>query len=233
MDQGPPRDRTPQELWAAMAKAPRPRTLVDNPRKGEDGAPIGSIAIEVLTVRALMSAQSAAEEYAQKLLVRAPKYQADGLGYAGIFNNAMTCEILARACKSPTAPILFFGPDEQQAVANVRAWFSPSEAAVLFNAYCDLQHTSGPLMNAMTDDDVEAWVDVLGEGARRDPLHALSSEQKNDLVMRLVSLLRMSRTVTSSAGSRPDESEKSSDLAAADVPPEAVEVDAPVAPTHP
>lgn len=199
---GPPTGITPSEVWSRIAHAKRPRNVVDYPRKGDDGKPLSHIAVTVVSQSDLMSCHAAAEEYAQKMLARSPNRGADSLGYKGVFNGAMSCELLVRACESAETPGLKFFPS----VEELRKWLVPSEIAVLFNHYVDWQHTSGPILGQMTEPEMDQWLDLLEEGGRRDPLAALSSEVLTDLLMHSASRRRKSRTATTSSGAPPAES---------------------------
>lgn len=197
----PPTGSTPSEVWSRIAHAKRPRNVVDYPRKGDDGKPLSRIAVTVLSQAELMACHAAAEEYAQKMLARSPNRDAASFGYKGIFNGAMSCELLFRACESAETSGLKFFPS----VEELRKWLVPSEIAVLFNHYVDWQHTSGPIVGSMTSDEMDSWLDLLEEGGRRDPLAQLSLETLTDLLMHSASRLRKLRTGSSSSGSPPVE----------------------------
>ena len=196
---GPPKDVPASELWQKLASAQRPTTIVDYPAKDGDGRPIAQVAIRVLSVAELHGCRANATRYAREQL---PDAKPGEIGYEEIYREDLLAQLLAVACRQPDnvdLPFFPYGPKD------VRTRTS-DELAVLLSAYNEHARVSGPILNEMTVDEMNAWVKRLQEGARTaSPLSFLGSEAKNELILHLVSLLSRSSTDSGSPGS-PQES---------------------------
>lgn len=212
MTSAPPTTISAVDLWTRLAQSTRPFRVVDFPRTDADtGAPIGKLAIVVLTQAEIMTCHAAAEGYAQEMLKRPELRQSGSLGYEDLYRDAKVCEMLTRACRrvdenGKVLPIPLFATAK-----DLRNQLVPNEIAVLISAYIDWQQESGPIVGSMTQDEMDAWLELLKEGGSRLPLARLSSEARTDLLMRSVSLLRTSSTASTSSGSPPEASSPSTD----------------------
>ena len=81
---------------------------------------------------------------------------------------------------------------------------------MLFSLYLEVQATSGPLVLGMSDEQFEMWVARLAEAGNTFPLARLPSQERNDLIMRLVFSHMKSRTGNGSSGSEPADGETES-----------------------
>lgn len=200
---GPPRDVAPQDLWTKLTSTRRPFKDFTFKARGQDA----TVRIVVLTENELMHCRAQADAYAKQEVKRATgdrqsPTESSSLGYKDIYNNEVVVQIVCCACRDPNG----------QSVASMafpnadlaRQFFTSDELAVLFNAYCDWQSESGPIIASMTPEEMDAWLDKLQEGGSRVPLAALSSEAKNQLLLHSVSRLSTLRTGNGSAGSPQD-----------------------------
>lgn len=214
---GPPPDVEPQDLWTKLTTLPRPHKEVAFPRKDpRTGAPFtDTVAIWVLTEADLMASRASAEAYARELLASPKRLReangerndlAGGLGYQEVYKNACVVEVVWRACRStlnvqvPAFPSTLL----------IRKYFTSDEIAVLFQAYCAWQAETGPMVSAMSKEEMDAWLDVLMEGASAVPLAALSLDARTALLLHSASRLQASRAANGSAGSPPSASSPSS-----------------------
>jgi hypothetical protein len=197
---GPSKDIEPSALWLALAKSERPFRVVDFPRNDADGNPIGKIAIRVLTQEEQIICSSAAEKFTREHLKDAKK---DELGYEAVYSNAACVELLSRACRNvdnieqpafPSAKLL-----SQQMTAG--------EVSMLFEHYLTVQLELGPIVAHMSDAEMEAWVQRIGQGGEQFPLDLLSPEMLKALLRFSASRIVSSRTDKSSVGSPPESSE--------------------------
>ncbi|HEY2516946.1 MAG TPA: hypothetical protein VGI39_39010 [Polyangiaceae bacterium] len=211
MAHGPPEHISPGELVAMLEQVPRPSKKVDYPRKmpGTDTS-IGEIAIVPATQQEQILAQAAAELYTQEVLrnKKDPSKSVDAttLGYANVYKNAATVELLYRTCRKPTSKLddnAF--PSPQWMRHNMLA----DEVGVLMNLYLRVQIECGPILAYLTNEECDLWIEKLAAGARTDPLGSLSSGALIDLILRLVFHLRNSRMATSSSGTPHDGSGRS------------------------
>ena len=202
---GPPANVDPADLWAKLTSLPRPTKEVTYPRRHpltgewlED-----KVSVQVLTEGELMGARAAADIYAKSLLKDAQKSGDANLGYQDIYRNALVVEVIVRAYRKPTMPgnpPAFPNPDL------ARRYMTSDEFGVLFQAYCDFQAESGPIISQMEPAEMDAWLERLAEGASQVPLAVLSSDAKNQLLEHSASRLYRSRTDSGSAGQPPSES---------------------------
>lgn len=212
----PPSDVEPSELFVRLTSGTRPHHVVDLPRKDPvTGAPAGRVRMMVLTQTEMIIAGAEAEKRTRKLLKDGlPKQDEAQLGYQDVYNNLVACEVLFRACRHIDDETLkrsaFRTPHE---VGNA---FSNDEIGVLYHHYLTVKHELGPIVATMTEEEIEAWIRVLGEGASAIPLDALSWGALTTLVRTMASRLLSSRTGSSSPGSPADDS-KQSDEAPTDV----------------
>lgn len=198
---GPPTDITGSELWRRLSELPRPHEIVDYPREHE-GKPVGQLAIQVLTQEEQTAAAVAAETTTRRLLKLAgkevPRADEAKQGYVDTYDNECAVELLFRACRDPkdtTRPCF-------PSTGAIRSLVS-DEVGILVNLYHQVQARIGPIVSTMSDEEFDAWVELLATGASTYPLERLSWGARTDLAARMALLLWESRTGTSSSGSPP------------------------------
>jgi hypothetical protein len=185
------------DLWRLLQELPRPHKLVDFPRTGPDGKPVGQLAIQVLTQEEQMAANAEAEKVARTLLKDGKR---GDLGYEAVFNNEGAVQVVLRACRDANDVTKAAFPG----AAAIRAKLTADEVGMLFDHYLTVQLQLGPIITEMSDVEFEAWVTRLDEG-QAFFFDRLSSETKKTLVLTMASRLRRFSTDTYSAGSLPDE----------------------------
>ena len=205
----PPENVTPVDRVTRLKNDARPTIAVDFPRKPPAGAePYPQIHIRVLRQAEIMTCMASAEAYALEMLksVKGATGANGSHGYHDIYTDAKVCELLWHACRSEHkderghsvhAPTFVSSKD-------VRQMLTSDETAALFSAYSRWQAESGPLVGTMDREELDAWLDRLKDGLAQLPLHLLSSDRLNDLLMRSVARLRTSETVNISSGSPPN-----------------------------
>lgn len=206
---------------------PRPGRLVDFPRKGEDGEPIGQIHMWILSQEECLTAQVAAEQYVRGLFGKSDKEpeQPAGLRFAGsmpkkdeasvfdvLHQNAVSVELLVRACRRPEGPDAHDGPKWPvfPSAAEVRKRLTNDEIGVLMREYLQIQADLGPIIAYMSEGEFEAWVERIAKSGSTAPFASLSWEAASELILRMASRLWSSRTATSSSGSQQDDGTASS-----------------------
>lgn len=187
------------ELWTALTTMPRPHRIVDFPRNGEDGKPMGQVALRALTQQEQLQSGIAAEKLVRKELAEAKREES--IGYEVSYANAVSVEQLWRSCRCaddldrPAFP----------SARDMRMVLTTDEIGALYSAFLDVCAEIGPLIGALTLEETDSWVKKLVEGGEQDALPFFSSEALRTLVRTLVVRLRTSRTEPSSAGSPPDD----------------------------
>ncbi len=196
----PPTNISAAELWSRITEMPRPHRTVDFPRLDPiTDEPLGKLALWVLTPAEHATAAATADRAARALLVDAP---AGGPGYSVVYDNFAASEMLAVACRDAGDLSKTFFPN----AAAVRKHLTTDETAVLFNALCQMQAESSPIVSVMSEQEMEAWLTRLEEGGRAlAPLFSLTQGQRNSLLMFLARHWSNSRTAISSPTSLPDE----------------------------
>lgn len=199
----PPENIKPSDLYAALVAVPRPHRIIDFPRKDpRTGEPVGRLAMWVLTQQEHMAASADADRWAKRILKDQQKTGEANLGYESVYNNEGAVQLLFRACRDA-------GDLNRAAFPTVEALrqsLTADEVAVLLSAYFQMTSEVGPIVGAMTKEDVDAWLDKLERGGLEGfPFYLLSSEAKNDLITSLAERYLSSRTDNSSSGSPPDD----------------------------
>lgn len=195
----PPTDVPASELFLRLSASARPSEVVDFPRKGPDGEPLGQVRITILTERDILASAVEAERFTQKML-RTPERPSDSVsqGYIDVYRHESAVQLIHRSCKraedAQARMPAFPSPHE------IRDMMTPDEIGVLLESYFLVQAKYGPIVARMSAEDVEAWVSRLMVGGNALPLAFLSSEMRDALIVRICSLLQSSPTDNSSAG---------------------------------
>jgi hypothetical protein len=211
----PPKDIEPADLYERLTAMPRPHEMVDFPRCNAEGEPVGKVAMWPLREQEILQAQAAATLYTRKILAD-PETQGQGRtgddhGYLEVFNNAMTTEILHRACRRTKWDeerrewVAHLGTPMFPRSADVRASLLHDEIAVLFNEYMLVQRRLGPITNQLSKAECEAWIRRLQEGGERIGLPFFSWGALIDLLSFSVDRIVNLERELSSAGSPPEE----------------------------
>ena len=180
---------------------PRPSRVVDFPRNGADGKPMGELRVRVLTQEEQMLCSAEAERFTKKAIKDLPKGDEAQIGYQNTYNNAAAVEVLFHACRKKDDPELPFFPSRDV----LRKFLTPDEVGVLMMHYYTAQAEMGPIVAHMSEEEMEAWIARLGEGGSRFPLDLLSSEALKELAYSLACRMHSFAMATSLPGSQPDE----------------------------
>jgi hypothetical protein len=198
-------DLKPVDLWLAITAMPRPSVIVDFPRNGPDGNPVGELRIQVLTQEEQILCSAEAERYTKKAIKELPKENEAQLGYQNVYNNSAAVEVLYHCCRKKDAPLEPFFPSRDA----IRKFLSPDEVGVLLMHYYTAQTDLGPIVAHLSEVEMDAWIARLGEGGTRFPLDFLSLDALKDLAFSLACRMHSFATATSSPG-LPPESDSSS-----------------------
>jgi len=175
----PNSDMTPAALWAEITRLPRPCKPIDFPRKGSDGEPVCQLSLSVLTPSEQVQCASAAEAYVRAKM-GAQKAEERGPGYHSVYNSAVAAEFLFHSCRSVNDSSLKFFPTAQA----IRDFLTIEEVGVLYQAFEQVSAEFGPILSALSEVEMEAWLEKLAKGADSvSPFWRLSSGQKNELLM--------------------------------------------------
>lgn len=170
----PPKDVEPSELFLKLLE-PHPSEVIDFPRKGPDGKPVGRIRIQVLS----QEHHERATKMAYRYLTDSDQFSQDDLKNVGLkelLGDRIAKELLAMACFTEKSAIddantgnpiygrIFANADD---IGKLRS----QEVSVLFNAYLLIQEKFGPHEHNC---DVDAWVNRLAEGGNAFPLLSLA-----------------------------------------------------------
>lgn len=186
---GPPADIPASELWRKLSEAPRPSIVIDFPRKGPDGEPLGKLRVQVLTLDQHDEARLRAHTWL-KDKKKIPSEDVRGPSIQEVYGDAVARELLAMACLS-VEPIA--GTETSPRYARIFPTaeaigqkLSADEVNVLFTAYTMAQHRFGPYEATIDGpDELNAWIKRLTEGASAFPLAQCSWHQLVELSMSL------------------------------------------------
>jgi hypothetical protein len=189
---GPPKDIPASELFLKLCEIPRPSEVVDFPRVDPDtGKPVCKIRIQVLT----MVQHDEARIRAFKKLKKGRELSAEDMESSllrEVCGDRVAREVLAMSCLhekpikgtveagSPRYGKFFNNVDE---LDNLTA----DELMVLFSTYEIVQHRFGPNRRTIdSDEELNAWIERLKDGASVYPLAGQSWHQLANLCFSLV-----------------------------------------------
>lgn len=180
---------------------PRPYKLVDYPRNGADGKPIGQVAIWVLTQEEQMVCSTEAERFTRDKL-KGTEINRESFGYDAVYSNEACVQILFRACRDVND---IEGRTAFPTPSHIRQNLSAAECGALFQHYLTVQAELGPLASSLTEDEMDAWIKRIAEGGSAFPFDLLPSDLQRILALSMARRLHVSSTDTSSAGSQPSD----------------------------
>jgi hypothetical protein len=194
------------DLWDRICAMPRPHKVVDFPRKGADGQPVGQIAIWVLTQQEQEACAAEANKKTRELLKDESRDKSRGADTDNdLYRNLAADEVLYRACRTLDLKDAFF-----PSASKLREKLSVDEVGVLITHYYSVQSELGPIISSMSKEESEAMLDTLKRTGERYPLDSISREQLTLLLLFSVSRTPSSSTDTSLPGSPRDESSSES-----------------------
>lgn len=204
----PPNDVEPSELWRKLEES-EPAEVVDFPRYGKDGKPIGQIRIKALR----MNAHDDARVRAREKLRKKPRVVKEDFEGANIIREVegdmVARELLWLACTVDTPKTRADGTEwYPQAFPNPEAIgerLTGDEIAVLFSSYLMIQQKYGPSPGSMTEEEIDKWIERLVEGGSALPLARLNSHQLAKLLWSLAHRnYTLCRTLESQRSNLPD-----------------------------
>lgn len=179
----PPKDIPASELFQKLMETPEPSEIVDYPRKGPDGLPIGKLRIRVLRMEQHDEARIRAHQALKKRNLTNEDLQ--GATIKEVLADQCAREVLAMACTGTE-------PNTQGVYARVFrsaedvSKLTADEITVLFTQYQMVQDKYGPYEgNIGSDEELNAWIRRLKEGAAAFPLAQLNSQALAELIMSL------------------------------------------------
>jgi hypothetical protein len=184
----PPKDVPPSELFLKLCE-PQPSEVIDFPRKGLDGKPVGQVRIQVLTMEDHVRARLDAHQKLKTAGLTEDDLRGDAP--REVLNDEAGMHVLAKACLTPETPV----KDEHGNPVYGRVFRDASELRklrapeidVLWAAYQMVQAKYGPYEKLIADDaDLDAWIRRLVEGASQFPLARLPSQRWGELISSLV-----------------------------------------------
>lgn len=196
---GPPADIAASDLWLMLSSIQKPHRVVDFPMNlpGSE-EPVGQVALVPLSMEETMVCKSSAAEQAKKMTERVPsKPGEESAAYFNVFTDEAAVQILWKAMRVP-------GDIKKPAFptpTHVRKHLTSDAISVLMGMYNRVVIECGPIVAYMSKEEMNAWVDRLGEGAGQFPLERLTLEAQRDLLMHSMSELRKFRMANGSAGS--------------------------------
>lgn len=186
---------TPRDLWQQLTAMPRAHRMIDFPRKGPDGNPVGELAMWVLLQEEVISATGDAEKRVQRMLKDAGGKE----GYDSLMELWLSCELLFRCCRKPEDISKKLFPT----VEDIAKHLTTDEIGVLVFNYRTVQSELGPIVSEMSQEEMDAWIEKLAKGGALFPFDLLSTGMRNRLMIYMASRLYPSPTDSSSPGTPP------------------------------
>jgi hypothetical protein len=189
---GPPTDITASELVRRLSETPRPSEVVDFPRVDAEGKPLARVRIQVLHEHERQKALKRAWDWCKSTQHLTPAEMNADVVREGMYGSAVAREILALCCVSEL-PIE--GSEKMGAPQYARQFatgdevdkhLTQDEMAALFTAYTIVTRRFGPISSEIeTDEELNAWIKRIVEGASAAPLALQDSSQLVDLIVML------------------------------------------------
>ncbi|MDD5305198.1 MAG: hypothetical protein PHS14_19025 [Elusimicrobia bacterium] len=187
----PPTNIEPHELFQKLRERPAPSDVYAFPRRGEDGEPLFSVRIFVLSDARLQVCR----DRARKWLVERTKDTSDAVQAfdAHQMGDRLAKELLAESVfedlmigESSSGPVYKRIFRDATDVCELTS----DEIAALYGAYLYTQVSFGPTEATFADPaETMAWVNKLTEGARPFALTLLVSHQRDELLLSLARLV--------------------------------------------
>jgi hypothetical protein len=194
MDHGPPTDVPASGLVEFLKARPRPSKVVPFPVDGVEGTRWENVRVMVPPCDANGQAILAAHARMKKLM---PKEEWGLESASAVLGDLTAKEMIARTCFEPHN----YGTEEKPFYKrhfgnseDVERSLSSDETAVLHALMLQVTFEIGPRLSVLTDEEVDAWIEVLKEGL--DPLAYLVLPDLHVLIRGLVS--RISKASASS-----------------------------------
>jgi hypothetical protein len=194
MDHGPPTDVPASGLVEFLKSRPRPSKVVPFPVEGVVGTRWEDVRIVVPPCDANGAAILAAHKRMKSLV---PKEEWNTESASAILGDLTAKEMIAQTCFEPKN----YGTEEQPFYkkhfgnsVDVEGTLSSDETAVLHALMLQVTFEIGPRLSVLTDEEVDAWIEVLQKGL--DPLAYLVLPDLHVLIRGLVN--RISRVSASS-----------------------------------
>lgn len=186
----------PHELFGILSSTEKVHRIVDFPRKDASGKPLFELALVLLTQQEVMSATANAEKTLKKLTGTSTPAVSQTQAEYDLYNNCLAVELLFRACKHPNdlSKNIFPTP---LAISDA---LSTDEIAILANNYQRMKTELGPIVGAMSEDEIEIYINNLIEGGKSTTyfLDLLSSGMQSQLIVAMASRLQSYRMDKSS-----------------------------------
>jgi hypothetical protein len=173
---GPPADVSAKDLFLVL-NTPKPGEDFDVPRKDHKGRPVARIRIQVLSMKEHEQARvEAHRKLKAKYLLK--EEDMNGITMREVHGDAVAREVLAAACRRTEAiegtEQSERGPQYPRAFRDaeqINDELTGNEILTLFHAYLLVQEKYAPFeTEAETAEDVNRWIQRLGEGGSELPL---------------------------------------------------------------
>jgi len=201
MDHGPPTDVPASGLVEFLKGRPRPGKVVPFPVEGVEGTRWENVRIEVPPCSANGAAILAAHNRMKAML---PKEEWSTESASAVLGDLTAKEMIARTCFEPKN----YGTEEKPFYKkhfgnseDVERSLSSDETAVLHALMLQVTFEIGPRLSILTDEEVDAWIEVLKNGL--DPLAYLVLPDLHVLIRGLVNRISKA-TASSSTSQSPD-----------------------------
>jgi len=161
LNNGPPKEVDPTDLWLRMSSLPRPTGAPTTIRAR--GADIGTVRFWVLSDLEVKRVQSEARRTVEA--DAAP----GSVAFAEMHSAILAAHIIALAARRDGA----IEAPAFQSADTVASSFTTDELQAQCNKYLAFRSTAGPSLSELTPAEMDAWVDKLAEGAQRLALNAV------------------------------------------------------------
>lgn len=213
---GPPADVPPSRLLAMLMATERPSEVRPFVRNGADGKPLFEYRMQILTQQELDTVRAKAENYTRECLRQTNKLTDEQVSavrreaWSEIYEDAKCFELLRIAMREVTIVEAQAGglssetfrkyPPLFTSTRQMRDLLTTDEAASLFHEYEAIQFRYGPMWRLLTDDESEAWIERIVEGAGSFPFLALLPGERARLTVSLAFALRRLKIAIGSLG---------------------------------
>lgn len=168
-----PPEMEPSALFTKLLEMPRPSEVIDFPRKDAQGNPIGRLRMQILTSIEHDRARETAHNALRARGLKNEDMTAPAI--KEVLGDAVAKELIAMAALTESAQVadpVTGNPVYGRVFRNGKDvdQLGADEITILFNAYMLVQHMFGPFERNLVPEDIDAWIQRLGEGAAEFPL---------------------------------------------------------------
>lgn len=192
MNNMPPKNIDPSDLWAQLIQLPRPHRIIESPLVLADGSKV-PMGMWVLLDEETTVATMEADKWTKKMLKengQTIKNDEKSTAYDELYNTRSALEILHKACrKAHKIEERFFST-----VQEMSKKLTTDQIGCLLREYFVIQQELGPIIANMEQYEFDAWVEKIAEAGSAHFLGLLTLGAQNQFIVSMACQLHSLQT---------------------------------------